>query len=118
MEIKGIVKIIFPETSGQSKKGTWTKQEILITQNEDKFPSDVIVTYFSNKDASGLAPGQAVKVQVSASSKEYNGRWYTVLKAYSTEKIGEAPRQESRSSSIEQMGSDALNNSGPDELPF
>lgn len=114
LEIKGVIKTLLTPTSGQGQKGTWTKQEILIHQNEDKYPSDVVVVDFNDKgESSMLAEGQVVVAHVNASSREFKGRYYTELRVWKIERVGEAPKQQAR-----QVEPTSFYEGDGSELPF
>jgi hypothetical protein len=97
LEIKGVVKTLFPPTSGQSQKGAWTKQEILIHQNELKYPADVVVVDLNDKgESSLLCEGEMIIAHVNAQSREHKGRWYTELRVWKTERVGAPPKPQTR----------------------
>ena len=64
MEIKGTLLQKLPLQTGEGKKGTWKKQDIII-ETEGQFPKKVLVT-----------------AHVNPESKEFNGKWYTTILAW------------------------------------
>ncbi|MCH8331989.1 MAG: DUF3127 domain-containing protein [Bacteroidetes bacterium] len=90
MEIQGNIVQINPEQSGEGKNGTWRKQEFIIESNtESKYPKKVCITMWGDKiDQFALSEGESVKVAIDIESREYNGRWYTDVKAWKVEKEG------------------------------
>ncbi len=84
MEIKGTIIQALPEQSGISKAGNaWKKREYVIENNEGQFPRKVCFTCFGeNADRIQLQPGQHVTVHFDLESREYNGRWYTEVRAW------------------------------------
>lgn len=111
MEITGtLVQILSPQ-SGTSKNGTWKKQEFII-ETGDMYPKKVCLAAWGDKiDISRFSPGQALKVSFDAESREYNGRWYTDLKAFNVQPAQRNEQREGREpeSSITNV---------EDDLPF
>jgi hypothetical protein len=84
LEIKGKLKSILPEVTGVSNNGNqWKKQEFVIT-TEGQYPKDVcFVLWGDNTDVlATLAPGVSLAVNFNPESREYNGQYYTDLKAW------------------------------------
>ena len=82
MELSGKIIQLLPEKSGESARGPWRKQEyILIT--EDEYPKKVCFVAWSDKiDEFGIKEGEKLIVSIDLESREYNGRWYTDVKAW------------------------------------
>lgn len=82
-ELTGKLNKVLDKVSGTSKNGEWVKQEFLI-DTDGSYPKKVIFNLWGkNLDLlNGLEPGSNVKVQFDPESREYNGRWYTDLRAY------------------------------------
>jgi hypothetical protein len=83
MEFEGIVFRKLPEASGMSARGAWRKQDIVF-ELPNEFNRKICVTFFGEKaeDAASLSEGDAVTVSVNVESREYNGKWYTDVKAW------------------------------------
>ena len=82
MEFEGIVYKILPPTSGTSARGEWKRQEVVFELPQE-FSRKICVTFF-NKDyeVAQLREGMACAVSVNVESREYNGRWYTDVRAW------------------------------------
>lgn len=95
MEITGTIIQALPEVSGISKAGNaWKKREYVLENNEGQFPRKVCFTCFGdNADRIVLSVGQRVKVSVDIESREYNGRWYTEVRAWRAEPLEAAAAQ-------------------------
>lgn len=92
MEFEGIVYKILPPTSGTSARGEWKRQEVVF-ELPSEFSRKICVTFF-NKDheVAQLREGMACSVSVNVESREYNGRWYTDVRAWRIQpKQAEAP---------------------------
>lgn len=82
MELSGKLLLLLPPQTGNGRNGTWKKQDFVI-ETTDNFPKKVCLSAWGDKiDLSRLQPGQTVKVSFDIESREYNGRWYTDLKAF------------------------------------
>lgn len=83
MEFEGIVHKKLEPVSGTNARGNWTKQEIIF-ELPGEFARKVCVSFWGDKadDAAGLNPGDKVMVSVNIESREYNGRWYTEVRAW------------------------------------
>ena len=82
MEIEGIVYKILPVVKGTSARGEWQKQEVVL-ELPGEFSRKVCVTFFNKEsDVARLREGEAYTVSVNLESREYNGRWYTDVRAW------------------------------------
>lgn len=84
-----------PVQSGKSARGDWSKQEFLIEYQEGNYPSNAVFSVWGQdkvNDLARFAEGSDVKVSFNINSREYNGRWYTDLRAWRVQlEQGEAP---------------------------
>ena len=88
LDIQGNIHKILPQQKGESKNGAWVKQDFVI-ETGGKYPQKVCFTLWGDKVSSiaNLNPGAEVKVSFEPSSREYNERWYTELKAWRVEPV-------------------------------
>ncbi len=91
MNLKGKVIQVLPEQTGQGKNGEWKKQEVII-ETEGQYPKKVCVSLWGDKVGTVLN-GASVDVLLDPESREYNGRWYTELRAWKIESVGGSPQQ-------------------------
>lgn len=86
LEIQGKLLEVHPEQSGESKNGTWKKQSFVI-ETEDQYPKKVCFVIWGDRTnmLEGLSKGDSLKVAFDVESREYNGRWYTDVKAWKIE---------------------------------
>ena len=85
MEISGTVVTLLPQQSGQGKNGVWKKQEFIL-ETPGQYPKKVCLSLWGEKvDEIKVSIGDSITASVNAESREYNGRWYTDLRAW---KIG------------------------------
>ena len=82
MELKGKIVQILPVQSGQGKNGTWRKQEFVI-EIPGQYPKKVCFYAWGDTiDAFALKEGEEVTASIDIESREYNGKWYTNIKAW------------------------------------
>ena len=83
MEFEGTVYKILPVTKGTSARGEWQRQDVVFEMNEGSFTRKICVTFFNKpEDVARLKEGAAYTVSVNIESREYNGRWYTDIRAW------------------------------------
>jgi hypothetical protein len=89
LELTGKLIQVMAEQSGTGKAGPWTKQEFII-ETLDQYPRKVCFNFWNEKAGvlKTLQEGDLVKVSFNAESRDYNGRWYTDLKAWKLELQG------------------------------
>jgi hypothetical protein len=88
MEINGKIIQLLPEQSGESAKGPWRKQEYIL-ETEGQYPKKVCLMAWSEKiDEFAIKEGESLVVTVDLESREYNGRWYTDVKAWKVARAG------------------------------
>lgn len=84
--ITGKVIQILDVQSGTSKNGEWRKQDFIL-ETEGKYPKPVCITQWGDDiDAFAVQEGERLTAHVDIQSREYNGRWYTDVKAWRVEK--------------------------------
>ena len=83
LNISGIVLDILPMQSGTSKAGNqWQKQDFIL-ETQGQYPRKVCICLFGdNVEKFPLAVGQSVTASVDIESREFNGRWYTDVRAW------------------------------------
>jgi len=115
MEVTGTVIDILEEQSGKSSKGPWRKQDFII-KTDDQYPKTICITAWGdNIEQFDLSKNEKITAHIDLQSREYNGRWYTDVKAWRVDKSG--------GSSSPQPSSGDLDDSPPidnydDEIPF
>ena len=82
MNISGKVVQVLPIQTGTSKAGNpWQKQEFVLDQG-GQYPRKVCISLFGDNVAKIPQVGQDVMISVDIESREFNGRWYTEIKAW------------------------------------
>ena len=114
MEINGKIIQLLPVQTGQGKNGTWKKQEFIL-ETGDTYPKKVCIAVWGDKiDMGSFKTGDAVEVSFDVESREYNGRWYTDVKAWKiiSKQGGSAAGASTPVTVIDQDGA------ADDDLPF
>lgn len=129
MEIKGKFLRLGSLTEGTSARGAWRKQELII-ETIEQYPKQVCLLCWGDTiDAlATLNEGDVIKASISIESREFNGKWYTDVRAFNVS-LASAPAtaqaeqpapqptiQEQPQPSFGQQGDFFDNNEG--DLPF
>ncbi|QKG79443.1 DUF3127 domain-containing protein [Tenuifilum thalassicum] len=83
MEIKGKLIKALDQQSGQGKNGTWVKQEFII-ETQEQYPRKVCISLWGDKvkELESIQVGDLLTASINIESREYNGRWYTDIRAW------------------------------------
>ena len=74
--------------TGTGKNGEWKKQDFIL-ETDDQYPKKICISVWGDKiDANQLQLGNQLKVDFDAESREFNGKWFTNLKAWKIEVLG------------------------------
>lgn len=85
MEIKGKVVKVLQKQTGEGKNGTWVKRSFII-ETEGQYPKKVQISSFGDKlNVELIKEGNYLNVSIELESREYNGRWYTDVRAWKIE---------------------------------
>lgn len=119
MEIKGKVIQFLAIQTGAGKNGQWKKQEFIL-ETPGQYPKKVAITLWGEKvDDHHMKVGDSVTISVNAESREYNGRWYTELRAWKIEGgSGKGGNSETAQTDYPQKSEEPPADFGSDELPF
>jgi len=111
MELSGKIIQVLPLQQGQSSKGPWQKQDFII-ETQDQYPRKICIAVWNNKFTVAELEGSIVNVHADAESREYNGKWYTDIKAWKIEKL-----QQEQSSPIKSTN-DFIPNTAKTDIQF
>ena len=91
MEFEGIVYKKLPVTKGVSARGEWHSQNVVFEmKTSSQYPRKVSVKFFNKRDdVARLVVGASYNVTFDIESREYNGKWYTDVRAWRVQ-----PKQE------------------------
>ena len=99
MDISGKLVQVLPTQTGMGKNGEWKKCSFVI-ETADKFPKKVCIIAWKDlvDQVQKLSEGSQLTVSFDVESREYNGKWYTDVKAWKIASGGAAPSSPSYSS--------------------
>jgi hypothetical protein len=126
MELKAKLTQLLPPQTGEGRNGPWKKQEIIV-ETDGQYPRKVCFSIWGDKvNPSILVVGNTLNISFEAESREFNGRWYTDLRAWKVDLVDEgAPSSSSPSATTTPQPQDeaapqafASNEEGKDDLPF
>ena len=114
MQLTAKLVQLLPLQTGTGKNGQWKKQDIIV-ETEATYPKKVCISVWGDKiDTASLQTGSLLKIDFDVESREFNGRWYTDIKAWKIEVAGSAPPAQDKSHVS--VGVDQI--SHDDDLPF
>ncbi|MDR0799219.1 MAG: DUF3127 domain-containing protein [Dysgonamonadaceae bacterium] len=97
---------ILPAETGTGRNGEWKKQSIIV-ETEGQYPKKVCITVWGDKiNAAQLHTGQNLMIDFDIESREFNGRWYTDVKAWKVEPVAGAVAAEMPLPSVPSAASD------------
>lgn len=136
MEIIGKVVRIGSINEGTSARGAWRKAELII-ETIEQYPKTICLICWNDKvaEAQNFVMGQMIKAQISIESREFNGKWYTDVRAFRFDlengqnqqpapapaPAQSAPMQTTAAPSFDQgsmMTNDYFESDNGDDLPF
>lgn len=113
MQITAKVTKLLPIQTGTGKNGEWKKQDVIV-ETAGQFPKKICVSVWGDKiDEGQLKIDNELKIDFDIESRDYNGRWYTDIKAWKIE----LANSESQANSSVPDSKDILKNE-EDGLPF
>ena len=94
-EINGKVIAVLPIATGEGKNGTWKSQDYVL-ETGGQYPKKVCFNLFGDSiEKFNVVIDDEIKVSYDIESREYNGRWFTTIRAWTVEKeagvTGQAP---------------------------
>ncbi|MBN8863723.1 MAG: DUF3127 domain-containing protein [Sphingobacteriales bacterium] len=107
---------VLPLQKGTGKNGEWKKQDIIV-ETDGQYPKKICISIWGDKiDNNQLQTGNSLNISFDIESREYNGRWYTDVKAWKVELAGAA------ASGAPSSGGDEFHDtpltSSEEDLPF
>lgn len=123
MEVKGKIIQQLMGQSGMGKKGQWRKQEYIV-ETFSQYPKKICIGVWGDKiDQFNLHVGDSINAAVEIESREYNGKWYTEVRAWKCDKTasvnvgGQQPQQQSKPTTADEPFY-SKETGGSDDLPF
>ena len=90
MQLTAKLVQLLPLQTGSGKNGQWKKQDVIV-ETEGQYPKKICISIWGDKiNESQLQLGSQLAFSFDVESREYNGRWYTDVKAWKIEAAGSA----------------------------
>ena len=114
MQLTAKLVQLLPLQTGTGKNGQWKKQDIIV-ETEATYPKKVCISIWGDKiDAGQLQSGNMLKIDFDVESREFNGRWYTDVKAWKIEDADSSAQKPIDRPTVSIQDSPAMG----DDLPF
>lgn len=85
MQLTATLNQLLPLQTGESKNGTWRKQDIIL-ETDGPYPKKICVSIWGDKIIENqLQIGNVLTIFYELESREYNNKWYTDIKAWKIE---------------------------------
>ncbi|MFV0606535.1 MAG: DUF3127 domain-containing protein [Niabella sp.] len=118
MQLTATLVQVLPLQRGTGKNGEWKKQDIIV-QTEGQYPKKVCVAIWGDKiNEAVLQVGKQLSISFDVESREYNGRWYTDVKAWKVEPVGSGQSATNNYADAPPPDTYSDLNNNADDLPF
>jgi hypothetical protein len=99
MQITAKLIQLLPQQTGTGRNGQWKKQDIIV-ETDGQYPKKICVSVWGDKiNEDQLKVGNRLTIDFDVESREFNGRWYTDVKAWKIE-VGNASAEPDLSGSF------------------
>lgn len=117
MQLTAKLTQVLPLQTGTGRNGEWKKQDIIV-ETEGQYPKKVCISIWGDKINNAiLQPGTMLNISFDIESREFNGRWYTDVKAWRVEAAGASSGSQPQPDSGDDFTGQAFSSSD-DDLPF
>lgn len=83
VELTGTIVQMLPYESGTSKAGKEWRKQVFILETQDQYPRKVAISLLNdNIDKYVIQVGKVVTANLEIESREWNGKWYTEVRAW------------------------------------
>ena len=120
MQLTAKLVQLLPLQTGTGKNGQWKKQDVIV-ETEGQYPKKVCISIWGDKiNEDLLKVGSQLNFSFDVESREYNGRWYTDVKAWKIEVAGAAPVDRPADDQVyfDEGHPDSNREETKDDLPF
>ena len=82
MKIIAKLTQILPLQTGFGKNGQWRKQDVIV-ETDGQYPKNICISIWGdNINENQLIIGTQLSIDFDMESREFNGKWYTDIKAW------------------------------------
>lgn len=122
LKVSGKILSILPIQSGQGQNGEWKKQDVVI-ETEGQWPKKICVSFWNDKISDSFREGQPLTAHINIESREYNGKWYTDVKAWKYDGMVQQEQSDNSQNQEQSYSAPVDNGNGGgappfDDLPF
>lgn len=83
VELTGTIVQILPYEGGTSKAGKEWRKVVFILETQEQYPRKVAISLLNdNIDKYAIQVGTVVTANLEIESREWNGKWYTEVRAW------------------------------------
>lgn len=83
MEISGTIISVLPVVTGQRTNGDEWKKQTYVLKTDDDYPKHICFDVWGDKiDDFQIEKNDFLVAYINIESKEYNGKWFTNIKAW------------------------------------
>ena len=122
LEITGKLIQVLPTQTGATKSGNKWEKGGFVLETDDRFPKKVCCTVWKDMLAkmNDFKVGDSLKASIDIESREFNGRWYTDVRAWKLDVLNSASTGASDPQRDYNTSQEAYNSSPEpvDDLPF
>ena len=87
MQITAKIIQLLPLQTGIGKNGEWKKQDVIV-ETDGQYPKKICLSVWGDKIKEEiLQVGSNLQFSLEIESREYNGKWYTDVKAWKVEGV-------------------------------
>jgi hypothetical protein len=109
---------LLPLQTGSGKNGQWKKQDVIV-ETDGTYPKKICISIWGDKiDESVLKTDNLLKIDFDVESREYNGRWYTDVKAWKIELAGATTSPAAKKEDDDVFDTSFTSTDNNDDLPF
>jgi hypothetical protein len=91
MQLTAKLTQVLPLESGMGRNGEWKKQNIIV-ETDGQYPKKICISIWGDKiNSAQLQTGNLLTIDFDVESREFNGKWYTDVKAWKIETSSDVP---------------------------
>lgn len=118
MELKGKIIHILPLQTGEGKNGPWQKQDYVL-ETLDTYPKKVCFNLWGDKvNQFAIKQDEMLTVHFDVESREFNGKWYTDVKAWRIDRNIESADAPGQAQAADMPPPADFGSGEDDDLPF
>ncbi len=100
LQLEGIVRELLPVQEGEGRNGKWRKQ-LFILETPGNYPKQICLLVWGDRiDQFNLKEGENITASIDIESREFNGRWYTDVKAWKVERKAASTGQPTEATTV------------------